>query len=133
MKREPKIGETVSYSHVVSKEDMAAFHGKMVHPVYSTFAIARDAEYTTRQFVLAIIEADEEGVGISLSVSHKHPAFLDEKVVFNGEVTSYVNGILLCRWEARVGQRLIANGETGQKLMKKTEIGKLFNQADVNG
>jgi fluoroacetyl-CoA thioesterase len=52
MKKIFKTGDIKEYTHIVVKEDVAAFETGLVHPVYSTFALARDAEWTCRQFVL---------------------------------------------------------------------------------
>ena len=125
--------ETCTYQRVVEEADVAAFHNEIVHPVYSTFALARDAEFTTRQFIINIADEDEEGIGTSLSINHVNSAFVGEKVEFTGKVISFEKGRLLCSWEARVGDRVIANGETGQKLLKKEAVARLFRIRSDNG
>ena len=50
------------------------FSGKVVHPVCATFALARDIEWTTRQFVLQMRDDDEEGIGTMLTIDHRSPA-----------------------------------------------------------
>ena len=133
MKRIIEIGEEIYFKRTVTLEDIASFGGNAVHDVYSTFALCRDAEYTTRLFVLDVIEEDEEGVGISLSIDHLGPAFPGEEVSFRGEVTSFEKGKLLCNWEAEVGDRKVARGTTGQKIMRKSDIERLFNKQERNG
>ena len=54
-------GSEKSYTKVVSAEDIARFESGTVHEVYATFAIARDAEWAGRLFVLDMKEDDEEG------------------------------------------------------------------------
>lgn len=123
-----KIGDTLQYRKVVTPEDVAAFHGKEVHPVCSTFALARDIEWTSRQFVLAMCDLDEEGVGTLLTIAHHSPAFVGDEVVFTARIRSLEGHELRCTYEAHVGDRLIAAGETGQKIMKRARLDVLFNK-----
>lgn len=113
----------------VKPQDVAAFHDQVVHPVCSTFSLAREAEWTTRQFVLDMRDDDEEGVGTFLNIEHKAPAFIGEEILFTGTVEKIKDHELICTFEARVGTRLIAKGETGQKILKKEKIDQLFEQA----
>ena len=114
---------------IVKHEDVAAFTTGVVHDVYSTFALARDAEWTTRQFVLEIKGEDEEGIGTMVSVIHHAPAFIGEEVVFTGTIVRIMNHEIICAYEAKVGRRLVASGETGQKILKRSKFEKLFSNA----
>ena len=116
-----------SITYRVKQEDVAAFEGKVVHPVCSTFTLAREIEWTTRQFVLDIRDDDEEGIGTHVSIDHKSPAFVGEDIIFTARIESLTNGELICSYEARVGERLIASGKTGQKILKREKIGKIFD------
>lgn len=127
MKEIFKAGDIKAFKAVIKPADVATFQGAIVHPVYSTFALARDAEWTTRQFVLEMKEADEEGVGTFLMVRHQGPAFVGEEVTFRGIYEGIKDGELRCSFEARVGSRTIATGETGQKILKLEKIKSLFN------
>ena len=121
-----KIGDRKEYRRVIGPGDVAAFHGKVVHPVCATFALARDIEWTSRQFVLQMCEDDEEGIGTMLTVNHKSPAFVGEEVSISAWVEA-INGYeLICSYEASVHGRLIATGQTGQKIFKKDKIERLF-------
>jgi len=128
MKNLCKIGDTVEYRKTIAAADVAAFHGEVVHPVYATFALARDAEWTTRQFVLKMRDDDEEGVGTELVVRHQGPAFEGEEIIFTATVRLLLGNELVCTYEARVGDRLIATGETGQKIIKRDKIAALFQK-----
>lgn len=112
---------------VVTPVDVAAFHGTVVHEVCSTFTLAREAEWTTRQFVLDMREADEEGIGTFITVNHKGPAFVGEEVVISGKVEEVNGHELICTFEARVGERLVAEGKTGQKIFKKEKLAQRMN------
>ena len=59
MKQIFKYGDTKEYYRVVAKGDVAKFNGVVVHPYYATFALARDAEWTCRLFVLDMKEIEE--------------------------------------------------------------------------
>ena len=122
------VGDIKQYRKVVDRQDIAAFHGTIVHPVYSTFALARDVEWTTRQFVLEMCDEDEEGVGTDLTIEHKSPAFLNEVIVITGTIERLDGYELICSFKAQIDERLIASGKTGQKILKKEKIEKLFKQ-----
>jgi fluoroacetyl-CoA thioesterase len=124
-----KTGDKKHYTRVVTENDVAAFHGEVVHPVCSTFSIARDVEWTTRQFVLEMRDNDEEGVGTFVNIEHKSPAFVGEEIIYTGIVEKINGHELICSFVANVGERLIAQGQTGQKILKREKINKIFQKA----
>lgn len=126
-----KPGDKKTYKHVVVKADLAAFHGAVVHEVCATFSLARDIEWTTRQFVLEMREEDEEGVGTFLSIDHKGPAFVGEEVVFEAWVDSLERNELICHYQAKVGGRLVAIGKTGQKILKREILNRLMQKPET--
>lgn len=128
MKQIFKPGDQKIYERVVQEGDVAAFHGEVVHPVCSTFALARDIEWSTRLFVLDMREDDEEGIGTFLSVEHKSPAFVNEKLTIEATVDRITGHELICSYIARVGERVVATGKTGQKILKREKIARLFQQ-----
>lgn len=121
-------GDKKSFRKKVTKEDTAAFDSGQVHPVYSTFALVRDAEWTCRLFVLEMKEEDEEGIGTMVKVEHLSPALLDSEVLFEATVKFIERNEIICTFEAKVGERLIAKGEQGQKILKKEKLEKLFDK-----
>lgn len=123
-----KPGDRKHYEHTVTPADVASFHGEVVHAVCATFSLARDIEWTTRQFVLEMRDADEEGVGTFLSIDHRGPAFVGEVVFFEAWIESLERNELICGYEARVGDRLIAQGRTGQKILKREKLNTLFQR-----
>ena len=128
MKNIFKTGDKKEYRKTVHSHDVAAFHGQTVHPVCSTFSLARDIEWTTRQFVLEMRDEDEEGIGTFITIEHKAPAFVDDEIIFTGIVQKINGHELTCIFEAHVGDRLIARGTTGQKILKRERIDKLFQK-----
>lgn len=122
-----QLGAVQTYSHVVSESDLAEFESGLVHPVYATFALGRDAEWCCRLFVLAMKEEDEEGIGTFLNVEHVSPAMIGSEVQFIATLEQLNKNEVVCRFEAFVGQRLIARGQQGQKILKKEKLKNLFS------
>ena len=81
--------------------------------------------------MLDLIEDDEEGVGTMLHIDHKSPAFEGEEITVMARFESLTSGELICAIEVKVNERLIALGKTGQKLMKKDKLLKIFNHRNV--
>ena len=123
-----KTGDQKVYKHLVTDADVAKFSSGLVHPFYATFALGRDAEWAGRLFVLEMKEDDEEGIGTYLTIEHKSPAFLGDEVVIVATLESVERNSVDCSYIARVGERIIAEGTTGQKILKKTKLEAIVSQ-----
>ena len=66
-----KLGDKIQFTKVIGLSDLAEFESGSVHKVYGTFALGRDAEWSSRLFVLEMKEDDEEGIGTFLNITHK--------------------------------------------------------------
>ena len=120
-------GNQKVYSIVVSQNDIAKFESGVVHEVYSTFALCRDAEWSGRLFVLEMKEEGEEGIGTSININHKSPAFVKDEVIFTATFDEVKeSGEIINSFEAKVGDRLIATGTQGQRIIPKAKIDKIF-------
>lgn len=117
---------------MVSEDDLAAFHGTVVHPVCGTFTLAREIEYASRLFVLDLKENDEEGIGTELSITHLGPAFPGEKVSIVATLEKLTEEDVICSYTAKVGERLVARGTTGQKVFLKEKIKRHFLRISDN-
>lgn len=127
-------GSKKTFQKIVSEADFAAFEAGLVHPVCSTFSLAQAVEWASRLFVLEMKDEDEEGIGTFLTIKHQSPAFLHETITIEATVKSLERHELICTFEAKVGNRIIATGETGQKILKKEKINQLFSIASqANG
>ncbi|MFN8285368.1 MAG: hypothetical protein U0V74_01375 [Chitinophagales bacterium] len=122
-----KVGDSKFFERIVRQEDTAAFESGEVHPVYATFALTRDAEWSSRLFVLEMKETHEEGIGTFVNVEHVSPAFVEDKVLFEAVIDELKGNEVNCSFTAKVGERLIARGRTGQKILVKEKIERLFN------
>lgn len=121
-------GDQKKYKKTVGPTDVAAFHGVTLHEVCSTFSLARDFEWSSRLFFIDMKEEDEEGVGTFLSIDHKSPAFVGEEIIFTAQVVKIEKNELICSIEAKTAGRLIATGNTGQKMLKKDRLKQIFTK-----
>lgn len=129
MKNPFNSGDKKQYIKVVSPDEKAEFETGTVHEVYSTFSLAKDAEWTTRQFVLEMKDEDEEGIGTFIEVNHHAPALIGSEVCFISYIEEVNGHEVVCSFEAKVGERLIASGRTGQKILKREKVIRLFEAA----
>lgn len=128
-----KPGDTKTFDQLVGHKDTATFDAGNVHPVLSTFALGRNAEWVCRLFVIDLKEDDEEGIGTFLEVEHKSPAFVGEMVNYTGIFEEQKGNAIICKFMAFVDDRLIASGRTGQKVLKKEKIKQIFNSIRGEG
>ncbi|OEK01738.1 hypothetical protein BFP97_09515 [Roseivirga sp. 4D4] len=130
MKGTFQIGDVRTHHFKVTKDHLATFESGPVHPVCSTFILAREMEWSSRLFLLDMCEADEEGVGTMLQIEHKSPAFVGEELNLEARVMSFAKNELICGIEVKVGERLVATGKTGQKIMSKDKITQIFTSLE---
>jgi fluoroacetyl-CoA thioesterase len=119
-------GDQKVYEKRVTENDFAQFEAGLVHAVCGTFALAQAAEWASRLFVLEMKDADEEGIGTMVLINHCGPAFSGETITITATVKSLDRNDLICTYEAKVGDRLVAIGETGQKILKKEKLSKIL-------
>jgi predicted thioesterase len=127
-----KKGDIKTFTKIVLPNEIAKFESGTVHEVYSTFSIAKDAEWSGRLFVLEMKEDGEEGIGTKISVEHKSPAFVGEEIKFVAtfeEITE--RGEIITSFKAFCGDRLIAKGTQGQRILLKSEIDEKFKEFRV--
>lgn len=134
MKNPFHSGDILEYKKIVQTVDIAAFESGTVHHVYATFSIARDAEWSGRLFVLQMKEEGEEGIGTYIQVYHRSPALVHEEVLFRStfeEITE--KGEIITSFQAFVGNRLIAEGKQGQRILPKEKLEGLFKKLSESG
>lgn len=122
------IGAEKTMQKKVTTNDLAHFDAQKVHDVYATFALAKDVEWACRQFVLEMKEPHEEGIGTMLNIEHISPALLGEVVNFSCRISALKGNNVVCSYEVKVGDRLIAKGEQGQKILPKAKIDAIFKK-----
>ncbi len=132
MQNQFQKGDIKTFTKIVLPTEIAQFESGTVHEVYSTFSIAKDAEWSGRLFVLEMKELDEEGIGTKISVEHKSPAFVGDEVNFVAtfeEITE--RGEIITSFQAFCGDRLIAKGTQGQRILLKSMIEEKFKEYRV--
>ncbi len=122
-----KIGDVKVFTHTVEATDIAAFESGVVHQVYSTFCLSRDAEWSTRLFVLEMKEMDEEGIGTFIEVKHVSPAKVGSQVDFYAKLEAVNRNEIICSFIAKCGERIIAEGRTGQKILKLEKLNAIMS------
>jgi fluoroacetyl-CoA thioesterase len=122
MKTPFQAGDQKQIAVTVTEDKLARFDTGLVHPLYSTFALGQDAEWAGRQFVLEMKEEGEEGIGTFLEVEHLSPGFLGSEVVITATLESVEGRDIVCSFEARAGERLLARGRTGQRILDKARF-----------
>jgi fluoroacetyl-CoA thioesterase len=127
-----KKGDTKSSNFTVAEEDLAKFDTGLVHRVCSTFKLAKEMEWAGRLFILEMKGDDEEGIGTRIEIKHINPAFLSEEVRVEATFNDLMNSELICDVMARVGDRIIAAGYTGQKIMNKEILEKRFLDISIS-
>jgi fluoroacetyl-CoA thioesterase len=123
-----KPGEKKIMHYRVREPDVASFNGEVVHPVCATFTLAREIEWATRQFVLEMREQDEEGIGTFLTIDHKGPAFVGEEITIEAVIDRIERHELICSYIAKVEDRMVASGKTGQKILKREKLKSLHTK-----
>ena len=126
MKNLYKINDKKRHFKLIGPSDLASFEVGMVHPFCSTFVLAREMEWSSRLFVLEMLDEDEEGIGTRLEINHLSPALEGEELIIEAIITSLEQHEIICDIEVTVGKRVIAKGLTGQKILKKTKLANLI-------
>ena len=122
-----KKGDKKNHEYTVKFHDIAEFQKGVVHEVCATFTLAREIEWSSRLFAIDMKDADEEGVGTMLEIAHVSPAFVDDTIHIEAIVESIEKNQIICTIEVKVGDRIIATGRTGQKIVKKSKMEGLMD------
>jgi predicted thioesterase len=130
MKNESLLGQTKTHTYRVKEEDFAAFETGTVHKVMSTFALGREMEWSSRRFALEMREDDEEGIGSFLEIRHLSPALINTQLVFQATLTQIIKNEIICEIEVLQGDRKIAEGKTGQKILKRAKLMQIFTSLE---
>lgn len=128
MKNPFRPGDRQVYETTVTPAKLARFEGQLVHPVYATFALGQDAEWACRQFVLAMQEPGETGMGTFLSIQHLAPAPLGAAVRIEAELVAVEGREVRCRYRAFSGSRLLAQGEQHQRIVSQARLDQHLQQ-----
>lgn len=123
-------GDIKKYSKIIGEQEIAEFESGLVHKFYATFFMAKDAEWSTRLFVLDMKEENEEGIGTFIEITHVAPALVNERVDFIAKMEAVQGNEIICSFEASVGDRIIGVGRTGQKILSKEKLNRLITRLE---
>jgi predicted thioesterase len=119
-------GDLKYHQFTVQEADFATFASEAVHQVCSTFTLAREIEWSTRLFVKEMLDYGEEGIGTKLNISHVGPAMAGDTVEIIATFEEITDQEIICSYAAKVGERIVAFGKTGQKIIPKEKLKKIF-------
>ena len=72
-------------------------------------------------------EEDEEGIGTGITVKHISPALVGQEVVFTAMLKEVNKNEIVTKYNARVGDRTIAEGTQWQKILTKERLERIFS------
>lgn len=124
-----KPGDVKVYHKRVTKTDFAQFESGLVHPVCSTFSLAQAMEWASRLFVLEMKDPDEEGIGTMLHIDHVGPALEGDHLQIEATFQELKSNALTCSILVKAGDKTIATGQTGQKILKSEKIQRLLTNS----
>lgn len=123
------LGAVVEIEFIVTPEMTAELDGKEIHPVYSTFWLAKHAETVARKAVEPFFEYGENAVGAELSVRHEAMTHVGAKVVMRAKVVKVETKKIVCEIEAFSGGKRIASGSQTQIVLPDAKIKELVAEA----
>jgi predicted thioesterase len=116
------LGYEQKMTVTVTEEMVAAFDGKMIHPVLSTVTMVYYMEWVGRKVILPFLEEGEEGVGASINVKHRAPAPVGKKVTFVARVIELTPNKVVCAVMAEHDRAIVGEGEFTQVILPKQVI-----------
>ncbi len=119
MKKGLRPGVKYSVTFEVDKTMIAAFGGRTIHNVLSTFRLVYYAEFAARKLVEPYLKDDEEAAGFEISLKHIAPTQIGQKVVVTASFIERRKKKLICRIEAVNSTKKICVGRQTQVLIRK--------------
>jgi fluoroacetyl-CoA thioesterase len=116
--------ESAEVRFVVEPGMAAAFGGVTIHPVLSTWSLVHHLEWAARRLLEPHLEPGEQGIGIGVNVRHRAPAPVGAEVVARAFAPVVVGTHLRCRVEARLGDRVVGEGEVHQAVVDARELAR---------
>ncbi|WP_019413733.1 thioesterase family protein [Paenisporosarcina sp. TG20] len=129
MKPGMEVGREETIEIIVTEDMLAAFEGKVVHPVYSTVAMTYHMEWVSRKIILPFLESHEEGMGASVQLKHIAASPLGSTVILTAILVEQRDNIVLTKITAKNQLGVIGNGEVKQVILPKEKIAEKFKQA----
>jgi fluoroacetyl-CoA thioesterase len=122
MKAGISVGDVAEASVVVTPEMRPQFDGNIVHDVYSTAAMVHLMEHAARKILLPHLEEHEEGMGVSVSVTHLAPTPVGLTVRAVATVTELSARKIVTTVEVWNHRVQIGEGVVVQAVLPKAQI-----------
>lgn len=125
------LGATATVTVVVGDEMTVDFQelGR-VHPVYSTYWLAKHMEEASRKLALAYLEGDENGIGHRVETVHHSPALVGMTVevcaTYDAEGSEGNRIAARCRAVTELGD-VVGEGATVQVVLPDDVIQRRFD------
>lgn len=129
MKPSIEVGNTESISFDVTEAMQPQFHGRVIHPVCSTWDIAHQFECAARKILEPHLEEDEQGIGSHLSIDHLALAPLGKRVTVTATITELNERKVVCSITASIGDVVCATGKQIQRVLPKSTLETLIHNA----
>lgn len=119
MRPGPPRGETITLEVEVDAAMSARVADREIHPVYGTVPLVAHIEQVCRLLLEPHLEPGEEGVGVDLSVLHRAPVPIGERVTLTATVASVGPTRLVCEVIARHRGTMVARGSFEQRIVDR--------------
>jgi fluoroacetyl-CoA thioesterase len=94
----------------------------LVHPVYSTWMMAKHMEEASRKVILPFLEDDEEAVGHAIDIVHLAPTAVGDPVRVRAVLDRIENRRIHCTLEAFNQRERIGEGHTIQVVLSRRQL-----------
>ncbi len=117
-----RAGAQSTVSFVVDKSMTAAFEGKTIHKVLSTFHLVYYAELAARKLVEPYLEEEEDAAGVEICLSHIAPTRIGEKVSISAVLLKIDGKRFICSIKGVNSRGEICRGTQTQVLVPKGSL-----------
>ncbi len=117
---------------VVVTEDMTVDFAEMgrVHQVYATYTMAKHFEEAGRKLLVPHLEPGEAGIGASVSVEHRAPSWIGDRIRVTARCVEVRDGRLTCECRATDSYgRDLGRGTTVQAVLPAEVVAARVGEA----
>jgi len=124
------LGTEATHTTEVTKDMCAAFDGKVVHDVYSTWSMAHHMEIAARHVLVPHLVAGEQGIGSHLSIDHVSPQPLGRTARVVARCIEADATTVVCEVVAYDGDsdRVLGRGKQVQRIYPEDKLIKIIER-----
>lgn len=105
----------------------------LVHPVYSTWMMAKHMEEASRKVILPFLEDDEEAVGHAIDLVHLAPSAVGDRVRVRATLERVDGRRIYCALEAHNQRERIGEGRNIQVVLSRRRLHDTFRAIGATG